>query len=208
MKSFIDAPSAFDGMPADVGVLLGRIDVSKGREQLYEDQMPELLQTLSEQSRVESIRASNAIEGIEVEEDRAEKLAGSDQPRPRNRSEKEFAGYRDAIDEMMRADRLELPTVPYLLHLHRVLFQYTEARGGYLETEDNLIASREDGRRRIDFKPPPWQETEVSCARCSTATKRLSPTSRPIPSSSSEHSCWTSSQSTRYSMAMVGQLAY
>ena len=101
MKSFIDAPSAFDGMPADVGVLLGRIDVSKGREQLYEDQMPELLQTLSEQSRVESIRASNAIEGIEVEEDRAEKLARSDQLRPRNRSEKEFAGYRDAIDGMM-----------------------------------------------------------------------------------------------------------
>jgi len=92
--------------------------------------MPELLQTLSEQSRVESIRASNAIEGIEVEEDRAEKLARSDQARPRNRSEKEFAGYRDAIDEMMRADRLEPPTVPYVLHLHRVLFQYTEARGG------------------------------------------------------------------------------
>jgi Fic family protein len=161
MKSFMDAPSAFDRMPADVGVLLGRIDVSKGREQLHEDQMPELLQALSEQSRVESIRASNAIEGIEVEEHRAEKLARSDQPQPRNRSEKEFAGYRDAVDEMMRADGLELPTVPYVLHLHRVLFQYTEARGGYLKTEDNLIATREGGRRRIDFKPPPWQETEA-----------------------------------------------
>lgn len=160
MKSFMDTPSAFDRMPADIGVRLSRIDVSKGREQLYEEQMPELLQALSEQSRVESIRASNAIEGIEVDEDRAEKLALPDKPRPRNRSEKEFAGYRDAIDEMMRADRLEGPTVPYMLHLHRILFQYTDARGGYLKTEDNLIATREDGRRRIDFKPPPWRETE------------------------------------------------
>jgi Fic family protein len=47
-----------------------------------------------------------------------------------------------------------------VLHLHRVLFQYTEARGGYLKTEDNVIATREGGHRRIDFKPPPWQESE------------------------------------------------
>ena len=119
MKSFIDMPGAFDAMPADVAVQLSHIDVSKGREQLYENQLPELLQALSQQSRVESIRASNAIEGIEVGEDRAEKLADSDRVRPRNRSEKEFAGYRDAVDEMMRADKLESPSVPYLLYLHR-----------------------------------------------------------------------------------------
>jgi Fic family protein len=160
MKSFINPPSAFDGLPADIGVRLGRVDVSKGREQLYEDQMPELLQALSEQSRIESIRASNAIEGIEVDEERAERLAKADQPRPRNRSEKEFAGYRDAIDEMMRADHLDFPTLPYVLHLHRVLYQYTDARGGNLKTEDNLIATRESGRRTIVFKPPPWRETE------------------------------------------------
>ncbi len=160
MKSFMDIAIAFDGMPADVSVLVGKIDVSKGREQLYEDQLPDLLQALSEQSRVESIRASNAIEGIEVDEDRAEKLAASPEPRPRNRSEKEFAGYRDAIDQMMRADHLDPLTVPYMLHLHRTLFEYTEARGGYLKTEDNLIATRENGGRRIDFKPPPWQQTE------------------------------------------------
>jgi Fic family protein len=160
MKSFMDLTTAFDGMPADVGVLLSKVDVSKGREQLYEDQLPELLEALSEQSRVESIRASNAIEGIEVDEERAEKLAKAPDPRPRNRSEKEFAGYRDAIDEMMRADQLEAPTVPYMLHLHRTLFQYTPARGGYLKTEDNLIATRVNGMRKIDFKPPPWRETE------------------------------------------------
>lgn len=160
MKSFIDPPSAFDGLPADIGVQLGRVDVGKGREQLYEDQMPELLQALTEQSRVESIRASNAIEGIEVDDERAEKLTKAGNPRPRNRSEKEFAGYRDAIDEMMRAEQLEFPTVPYVLQLHRVLYQYTEARGGYLKTEDNLIATRESGHRIIDFKPPPWRETE------------------------------------------------
>ena len=160
MKSFMDPTTAFDGMPADVVVVLGRVDVSKGREQLYADQLPELLQALSEQSRVESIRASSAIEGAEVEEERAERLAKAVDPRPRNRSEKEFAGYRDAIDEMMRADRLNPPTVPYMLHLHRTLYQYTDARGGYLKTEDNLIATREAGRRRIDFKPPPWHETE------------------------------------------------
>lgn len=161
MKSFMDPPSAFDGMPADIAVRLGRIDVSKGREQLHEDQVPELLRSLSEQSRVESIRASNAIEGIEVDKDRAEKLASPEQSRPRNRSEKEFAGYRDAVDEMMRSDLLGKPSIAYVTHLHRTLFQYTDARGGYLKREDNLIATRTPDGRRIDFEPPPWRETEA-----------------------------------------------
>lgn len=161
MKSFQDPNRTFAGMPASLGVLLKSVDRGSGRQQLYEDQVPELLHRLARQTKVESITASNAIEGVEVDPNRAEGLVSADPPRFRNRSEKEFAGYADALDALMRADNLEPLTVPRLLEFHRKMLAYTDEQGGYLKREDNRIANREpDGTTRIIFRPPPWQETE------------------------------------------------
>lgn len=161
MKSFQDPERTFAGMPASLGVLLRRVDRGSGRQQLYEDQAPELLRRLAQQTRVESITASNAIEGVEVEASRAEALASGEPPRFRNRSEKEFAGYADALDGLMREADLWPLTVPRLLEFHRRMLAHTEGRGGNLKREDNQIANREpDGAMRIVFRPPPWRETE------------------------------------------------
>ncbi|MGN6257190.1 MAG: Fic family protein [Solirubrobacterales bacterium] len=137
------------------------MDKGSGRQQLYEDQAPELLRRLARQTKVESISASNAIEGVEVDPSRAEGLVGPDRPRFRNRSEKEFAGYADALDGLMREERLEPLTVPRLLELHRKMLAHTDVPGGRLKREDNRIADRApDGTTRVIFRPPPWQETE------------------------------------------------
>ena len=161
MRSFQDPDRTFSGQPARLGVLLRQVDVGSGHQEKYEDQLPQLLRSLAQQTKVESITASNAIEGVEVDPGRAEALAGADPPRFRNRSEKEFAGYADALDSLMRETRLELLTVPRLLEFHRTMLAHTDGRGGYLKREDNRIANREpDGSTRIIFEPPPWQETE------------------------------------------------
>lgn len=161
MKSFQDPDRTFADMPASLGVLLKNVDRGSGRQQLFEDQVPELLRRLARQTKVESITASNAIEGVEVDPDRAESLVGANPPRFRNRSEKEFAGYADALDGLMRDGALESLTVPRLLEFHRKMLAHTDDPGGYLKREDNRIANREpDGTTRIIFRPPPWHETE------------------------------------------------
>jgi Fic family protein len=161
MKSFQNPEHSFAGMPARLGVLLKNVDRGSGRQQLYEDQVPELLRRLAHQTKVESITASNAIEGVEVAPERAEALASAESQRFRNRDEREFAGYADALDALMRDERREVLTVPRLLELHRRMLAYTDDRGGYLKSEDNQIANREpDGTTRIVFRPPPWRETE------------------------------------------------
>jgi Fic family protein len=148
-------------MPTSLGVLLKKVDQGSGRQQLYEDQVPELLGRLARQTKIESITASNAIEGVEVDPGRAEALVTPGGERFRNRSEKEFAGYADALDALMREDNLRPLTIPRLLEFHRKMLAHTDGRGGYLKREDNQIASREpDGTRRIIFRPPSWQETE------------------------------------------------
>jgi Fic family protein len=139
--------------------VLSRIDTGRGRERLFEDQRPEVLKQLAEHARIASMKASNAIEGVVVGSDRAERIAkGSD--RYRNRNEREFAGYRDAMDMLMRMEAYENPTVPFVLHLHRLLFEHTDGRGGHLKSDQNLIVSYEGGRREVVFTPTAPEETE------------------------------------------------
>lgn len=159
MQSFLDIERTFGGQPPELGAMLASIDTARGQEQMFADQMPELLHQLSEHARIASITASNAIEGVVLPAERAERIAEGS-PSFRNRNEKEFAGYRDAIDWLLRQRTQELVSVPLVLHLHRMLFHHVGGRGGYLKTEDNLIASRESGTREIVFIPPPWQKAE------------------------------------------------
>ena len=160
MRSFVDLNRTFGSQPVRLGARLARLDVGRGREAVYRDQLPELLRVLAEETRVASITASSAIEGVTVDPSRIEGLSreGAEPRRFRNRNEREFAGYRDAMDEIMRAATLEPISVPYILHLHRRLFGYTEGGGGQLKTEQNLIASYEHGHREILFTPPSPRE--------------------------------------------------
>lgn len=159
MKSFVDLDLTLGAQPRDLGPILSQIDVGKGKEQLFEGQRPEVLTRLAENARIASIEASNAIEGIVVDADRAELIADGSQ-RYRNRNEREFAGYRDAIDLLMRHGVEEKLSVAFILHLHRLLFRYTDGGGGSLKQDQNLIVSYEGGGREIIFTPVLPGETE------------------------------------------------
>lgn len=157
MRSFVDLDKTFSGQPRELGAILARIDTGRGQERLYEDQAPELLKRLSEDARIASITASNAIEGVIVEEKRANRIAEG--ARFRNRNEREFAGYRDAVDMLMRNVGNEPLTVPLVLALHRMLFAHTDGRGGHLKTDQNLIVSYGTGKREVVFTPAAPEET-------------------------------------------------
>lgn len=161
MNSFVDLDRTLSAQPARLGVLLHRADVGRGREELYRNQLTELLDSLSEETKVASITASSAIEGVTVEPGRGQKLAlSADPPRFRNRNEREFAGYRDAIDEIVRVRGAEALSVPFILHVHRQLFRHVDGGGGHLKADQNLIVSYEGGMRTILFEPPPPERTE------------------------------------------------
>jgi Fic family protein len=160
MRSFVDLQRAFGNQPLELGAALARIDTGRGRERLFGDQMPELLKQLSESARVASITASNAIENIVLDGARAEVIAGGS-PRFRNRNEREFAGYRDAVDSLMRLESHERLSVPFLLHLHRLLFHHVDGRGGHPKIEQNYIVSYASGRREVIFTPPDERQAAV-----------------------------------------------
>jgi len=174
MKSFTRART-LDPVPGTIVSLLRRIDIAAGAEARHVDQLPQLLGSLREQARIESVTASSAIEGVHVADARVPTLLSSNPQRIRNRSEAEFAGYRAALDYLNREDPGEL-TVGLVLHLHRLLFSFADGRGGHFKIEDNLVIDRHpDGGTSTRFAPVSWKETpfyiDELVARTNTALR-------------------------------------
>ncbi len=158
MRSFQDTKT-LEPVPGAIVALLRQIDRSAGAQAQNADQLPQLLQALREQARVESITASSAIEGIVVDDARISKLISKATGTLRNRSEEEFAGYSSALDYLMQEETSGL-TVGLVLHLHRLLFSHAEGGGGQFKTHDNLVIDRfPDGSREIRFTPVSAKET-------------------------------------------------
>lgn len=157
MRSF-QLPSALEPVPADVVVLLRAIDRAAGGERWYQDQLPQLLDRLREQARIESVAASSAIEGVVVAPERSARIIQGRGGRLRDRSEAELAGYTAALNHLYHEAREEL-SMGLILHVHRLL--YAEAGGGgELKTTDNLVVDRATDRTRIiRFVPVSAAET-------------------------------------------------
>lgn len=154
MKSFEDLDRLVGAVPFPIVADLRVVDTGRGSEALYRDKLPALLTTLAERARVASIEASSAIEGVVVaDRTRAASILAGSSERLRDRSEQELAGYRSALDYLYREQWRPL-NVGLLLHLHRLLFQYTPVSGGQLKDVENLVVDRlPDGTRVKRFTP-------------------------------------------------------
>lgn len=155
MRSFTDIDDDRLGtIPVDVVATLAGIAQSQGREELYRAQAPQVLERLAARTRFDSITASSAIEDIVLDDARALQLIRGTAPGPySDRSEEEFAGYRDAVDYLI-AKKPEPLTVPLLLHLHRTLMRHTDdPLAGKLKVNDNFIGTENpDGSRSVVFE--------------------------------------------------------
>jgi len=124
----------------------------KGRQDLYRDQSPQVLETLKKNAMVESVESSNRIEGITMASERLEPLIAM-KITPGNRPEEEIAGYRDVLSEIhTNAHRLIL-SPKLIMDFHRKMYAHTPGKGGNWKEKDNAIWEERDGRRFVRFKP-------------------------------------------------------
>ena len=107
-------------------------------------------------SRVQPNRAtSNRIEGVTVSPERLEPLVLK-RTDPKNRSEQEVAGYRDALGLIHDAEAAMPLTGNVMLQLHGMLYRYLPDQGGRWKSAPNNIVERHpDGTERIRFRPTP-----------------------------------------------------
>lgn len=126
----------------------------KGKQTLFFTQTPEILNTLKKVSMVESIESSNRLEGITAPHKRIEGIVLKS-TQPKNRSEQEIAGYRDALN-LIHESAEHMPfSENVILQLHTMIYRYLPSEGGFWKKTDNRIVDKNpDGSvKRVRFEP-------------------------------------------------------
>ena len=152
----------------DIVDLIAHIHEYKGQQKLFIEANQDALSELLEIAKIQSTEASNRIEGIITTEDRLKKIV-KDKTTPKNRSEREIAGYRDVLNTIHESYDY-IPVRPgMILQLHRDLYKFSGSGiGGNFKNSDTVIAETLlDGTSRIRFKPiPAWETSEAVTALC------------------------------------------
>ena len=103
--------------------LIAAIYKEAGKQEMHLKQKPQELEKLVEIAKIQSTEASNAIEGIVTTNTRIRQLM-EEKTTPRNRDEKEIAGYRDVLGIIHESFDAIPITQNYILQLHKILFSH------------------------------------------------------------------------------------
>jgi Fic family protein len=151
---------------SDIMNLVSAIHEYKGKQELFIEAKPDILNAMLEIAKIQSIGASNRIEGIYTSDERLDAIV-KEKAEPRNRSESEIAGYREVLQLIHENYDYMAPRVNVILQLHRDLYQFSpSSSGGNFKKSDNIIAETDpEGNNRIRFQPLSAFETPDAMER-------------------------------------------
>ena len=168
MRSFDYSSLATRLWDTEILNLTNLIHEYKGKQELYIQQKPDELEKLVVIAKVQSTESSNRMEGIVTKSGRIKSLLGQ-KSAPRNRDEKEIAGYRDVLNTIHENHEYIPIRSNYILQLHRDLMQYTGSpMGGKFKAVQNYLEEqRPDGTKFIRFTPvAPYETAPCMQALC------------------------------------------
>ena len=149
-----------DLLPAQLVTLAANISALKVMTSIRQKDNKVAFRQLESIAKIESVKASNAIEGIVTTDERIRALVGGSSA-PLNHTEAEIAGYRDALNEIHVNYAAHDFRESDIRNLHAQMMRLAEpsADGAY-KTDDNVIAERmPDGRRVVRFQPTSAADT-------------------------------------------------
>ncbi|MGO8716599.1 MAG: Fic family protein [Smithella sp.] len=146
-------------IPIEFAGTLRLLGEYRGKQELFQKQMPQVLNTLRQTAIIQSTESSNRIEGITVEEKRLRPLLEKGAA-PRNRSEAEVVGYKNVLAWIHTMhDRIDI-TPDIILKMHRDMLSKTDIPAGNWKRRDNTIEERlPNGRWITRYVPVAAKET-------------------------------------------------
>lgn len=147
-------------LPANLVNLTSNITALKTMAGVRKDEYMRIFTELEAVAKVQSIKSSNAIEGIVTDDERIIEIVNQNSA-PLNHNEAEIAGYRDALNEIHQGyENIDFRQSD-ILRLHEMMMSFAGYEyGGKYKTDDNVILEIDnDGNRRVRFRPIPAIET-------------------------------------------------
>lgn len=150
-------------LPANLVNLTTNIAAISAKANERKENFKNIFTSLESIAKVQSVKSSNAIEGIVTSDDRIAAIVNHNSA-PLNHDEAEIAGYRDALNEIHLNYRNISFSVTNILHLHSIMLAYAATEfAGKFKTEDNVILEiGHNGNRKIRFRPTPAAETAAA----------------------------------------------
>ncbi len=142
-------------VPGNIVGLTDIISDLRTKEEFRKLQYSDTFEILRKKAIVESVKGSNAIEGIVTTDARIKDIVEG--ANPVTHDEMEISGYKDALD-LIHTEHEELDVEKEtILSFHRMLLAQTNPReAGKYKTSDNFIMEiGPDGCRHVRFKPVP-----------------------------------------------------
>lgn len=149
-------PAALVNLTSDIYALRVAAEIRK-------DSFKAVFTELEAVAKVQSVKSSNAIEGIVTSDQRIAEIVNRSSA-PLNHDEAEIAGYRDALNAV-HGNFSELDFCKAdILGLHQKMLAPSGANdAGKFKTSDNVIIEVDAlGKRSIRFRPTPAAETEAA----------------------------------------------
>ncbi|MFS1511145.1 Fic family protein [Chengkuizengella sp. SCS-71B] len=159
----------------DIVNLLSAIHEYKGKQELFMEANPDILEAMLKVAKIQSTGASNRIEGIFTTEARLSELV-AENAEPINRDEEEIAGYREVLNTIHENYKYIRVRPNVILQLHRDLYTYSPSSvGGRFKNIDNVIEEVDSqGNRQVYFQPLSAYETpEAMEELCTTFLKAV-----------------------------------
>lgn len=140
-------------LPPGTAWLLEKLAESKQKQALYELHPRRMLKSLQEIALIEGTESSNRIDGVTVEAERIRPLVFG-KARPRDRSEEEIVGYRNALTWVHgNYDKVSIEPETFK-RLHALAQEGTIGDAGrWKESQNEIVELDPEGRLEVRFRP-------------------------------------------------------
>ena len=135
---FIDSLNFTSSHLAD----LRKLGEFRGKQDAFNKKSKEALKILKKHAIIESIESSNRLEQITAPYQRIKGLVNK-ATSPKNRSEKEIAGYRDALNLIHESYNHMVISTNVIKQLHTIIYRHLAEDGGHFKSTDNKIIERD-----------------------------------------------------------------
>ena len=144
-----------NSIPGNIVGLTEIIADLRSKEDFRKLQYSDTFEKLRQKAIIESVKGSNAIEGIITTDLRIKDIV--DGAEPKTHDEMEISGYKDALNLIHTNYSSMDIDEEIIFSLHRMLLAQTNPRqaGGYKKTNNFILEIAPDGSRSVRFKPVP-----------------------------------------------------
>ncbi|WP_288862421.1 Fic family protein [uncultured Sneathia sp.] len=148
-------------LPINIYNTIAKIHEYKGKQELYVENYPDILEKMIDVAKIQSTKSSNAIEGIYTNDTRLKELVNK-KAEPKNRNEEEITGYRHVLDIIHENYEYIEFNKNDILTLHNQLYSYSYMNSkGKFKTIDNTIVEVDIlGNKKVRFQPVSSFKTE------------------------------------------------